>query len=232
MGRTLRVRHVILFVPLVVVLIVLGAWTAVADHVEPSLWAGNPTCGNFGSGWTELKVEPVKDGQYSKGALTVTVAVDEAAQTFDWSSNIGVDAVFAKGGPMGNLYTYSPEETEDTGLHAPHNENSGTWYGLSHISFCFDTEGSPSPSPSVSPSETVTPTVTPSDTPTPTPTQSTPGVTVSPTTFTNSPSPSVLGTKVLGNTGADVRNLIIVAVALIGLGVIAYTAARRSTKND
>lgn len=232
MGRTPRVRHVALFVPLVVVLIVLGAWTASATHVEPALWAGNPTCGNFGSGWTELKVEPVADGQYSKGALTVTVAVNEGDQTFDWTSNIGVDAVFAKGGPMGNLYSYDPESTGDTGLHAPFNDNSGSWYGLSHISFCFDADGSPTPSPSVSPTETTTPTPTetPSGSPTPTPTESTPGVTVSPTTVTTSP--SVLGTKILGNTGADVRGMIVVAAALIALGVLAFAASRRTANTD
>ena len=43
-----------------------------------------------------------------------------AGQTFDWTSNIGVDAVFVKGGPVGgNLYVYDPEATADTGLHAP-----------------------------------------------------------------------------------------------------------------
>lgn len=214
------------FVALVLGIVVAGTLTALADHVEPVFKDGNPSCKDFNNAWTELKMEPVADGQKTDGTLTVTVTVDEDAKTFDWSSNIGVDAVFAKGGPNGNLYTYDPpaEATSDSGLHAPLNGESpeeGDFYGLSHISFCYDVESpSPSPSPSDTPSET------PSESPTPTP--STPGVTVSPTTVTTSP--SVLGTKVLGNTGADVRNLILLGLLLAGLGIIAYTVASRAEK--
>ncbi len=220
-------------------LVMFGAWSAFADHVEPTFEADNPSCEDFDESWSEKKVEPVADGEYTDGTLTVTIEVDEDAKTIDWSSNIGVDAVFVKGGPNGNLYTYDPpaEATNDSGLHAPLNDSSpeeGDFYGLSHISFCYDVEGSPSPSPSVSPSETPTetptqtPTETPSDSPTPTPSETTPGVTVSPTATV---APSVLGTKTtLGNTGADVRNLILLGVMLVGLGALAYTVARRTQK--
>ena len=225
-GTLSRSSSVIGLAALVLCLIVLGAWAASADHVEPTFHADNPTCKNFNGSWTELKVEPVADGEYTNGTLTVTVAVDEDAKTFDWTSNIGVDAVFVKGGDNGNLYTYDPpaEETSDTGLHAPLNDSSpleGDFYGLSHISFCYDvTSPSPSPSPSETPTE--------SPTPTPTPTESTPGASVLPTTVQTSP--SVLGTKVIANTGADVRDLILLALALILVGVVAFVTASRSAK--
>jgi hypothetical protein len=108
-------------------------------HVEPVFVADNPTCSDLVPGTFELKVEPVSDGTFSDGTLTVTVDVRDTndGQVFDWTSNIGVDAVFAKGGPNGNLYLYDPEATSDTGLHAPAND-SGQWAGLSHISFCYD----------------------------------------------------------------------------------------------
>jgi LPXTG-motif cell wall-anchored protein len=106
----------------------------------------NATCGQLapeGANWTELKVEPVVDGTFTDGTLTVTIEVtgftdDDEPQVFDWTSNIGVDAVFVKGGPGGLLYIYDPESTGDTGLHAPVNPNNGKFFGLSHVSFCYD----------------------------------------------------------------------------------------------
>ena len=103
---------------------------------------GNPTCGELapeGVEWIEFKVEPVEDGTYTEGPLTVTITVDdtEDGPTVDWTSNIGVDGVFVKGGPNGNLYTYD-ESLGDEGLHAPVNPANGDYYGLSHISFCYD----------------------------------------------------------------------------------------------
>jgi LPXTG-motif cell wall-anchored protein len=122
-----------------------GAGAAVgrpSTHVVPTEVPGNATCP---AGLTELKVgnggAPV-DGTFTDGTLEVTIDVRDTpeGQVFDWKSNIGVDVVIAKGGEGGsNVYTYDPEETEDTGLHAPVNP-SGMFAGLSHISFCYDVE--------------------------------------------------------------------------------------------
>jgi LPXTG-motif cell wall-anchored protein len=110
-----------------------------------SVVPGNPTCGDLapqGASWTELKVEPVEDGTFDDGVLVVTIDVTDTAdgQVVNWTSNIGVDAVFVKGGPNGTLYLYDPpaESTGDTGLHAPVNPNNDKFFGLSHISFCYD----------------------------------------------------------------------------------------------
>jgi uncharacterized repeat protein (TIGR01451 family) len=114
---------------------------ALATHVPPVQVEGNPKCGELSDAEFELKVEPVADGTFSDGTLTVTIDVRDTAagQVFDFTSNIGVSAVLAKGGTEGgNLYTYSPPATSDTGLHAPANQNSTTWANLSHISFCYD----------------------------------------------------------------------------------------------
>src|SRR5688572_15276798 len=151
-----------------------------ASHVEPILVPGNPTCP---PGTIELKVEPVADGTYSDGTLTVTIDVRDTAegQVFDFTANIGVDAVIAKGGPDGNLYLYNPEVTSDTGLRAPLNPANNQFFGLSHISFCYDVEpptntptetltNTPTNTPTDTPTSTDTPTNTPTDTPTNTPT--------------------------------------------------------------
>jgi uncharacterized repeat protein (TIGR01451 family) len=115
---------------------------ALATHVEPELQLANPPCP---AGTTELKVEPVVAGQYTDGTLIVNVALVTLAggPGFNWTSNIGLDAVIAKGGPNGNVYLYNPEATADTGLHAPVNPNNNQFFGLSHISFCYDKDVTP-----------------------------------------------------------------------------------------
>lgn len=136
------------------------AATAFGTHVAPTLVSGNPSCP---AGTTTLKVEPVADGTFSDGTLTVTIDVRDTAggQVFDWTSNIGVDAVIAKGGPNGNVYTYNPEATGDTGLHAPTGP-SGKFAGLSHISFCYDAD-QPPPTTTIPPSTTTDPKTTTTD---------------------------------------------------------------------
>lgn len=89
---------------------------------------------------TELKIDPGNvSGEYTDGTLTVNITVysTSAGQFVDWTSNIGVDSVVVKGGPSANRYTYNPEATADTGLHAPANA-SKKFAGISHISFCYD----------------------------------------------------------------------------------------------
>ena len=114
-------------------------------------------------GTTTLKVEPVADGTFTDGTLTVTIDVRDTAagQVFDWTSNIGVDRVIAKGGNTANIYTYDPpaESTGDTGLHAPANA-SGKFAGLSHISFCYDAGEPPTTTPTTAPTTTTESTTT------------------------------------------------------------------------
>jgi LPXTG-motif cell wall-anchored protein len=125
-----------------------GATDAQTDATtSSSLVAGNATCSELapaGASWTEFKVEPVASGTFPDGPLTVTIDVTETddGPVFDWTSNIGVDAVFVKGGPGGLLYVYDPpaESTGDTGLHAPVNPDNDKFFGLSHLSFCYDVD--------------------------------------------------------------------------------------------
>jgi hypothetical protein len=156
-----------------------GAQAATTSTVIP----GNPTCA---AGLTELKVEPVADGTFSDGTLTVTVDVRDTpdGQVFDWTSNIGVDQVIAKGGPAGIVYTYDPEATGDTGLHAPENR-SGNFAGLSHISFCYDVEAPTTTSTTTTTTAPTTTTTAPT-TSTTTPTTA-PPTTTPPTSTTTKP---------------------------------------------
>jgi Prealbumin-like fold domain len=106
---------------------------------------GNQNCANFfppTSGIQELRVEPVADGTYSNGTLTVTIDVRNtgAGQVFDiTSANIGISAVAVKGGNDTNRYLFDPPKTAPPlikDLHAPVGSN-GRFSGLSHISFCY-----------------------------------------------------------------------------------------------
>ena len=125
------------------VLLAVSAVPASASHVQPELliFNGNRTCSQLagpGQTWIELKVDPNADGVYSDGVLTVTISNTTNDKTFDWTSNIGLDAVLVKAGSTGSyLYRYDPpsEATSDTNLTSPGAANQN---GISHISFCYD----------------------------------------------------------------------------------------------
>ncbi len=109
----------------------------------------NLECGAFeaeGQSWTTLKVDPNPDGagpfNYTDGTLAVTITNATGDKSFDWSSNIGVDAVYVKAGAGGsNLHRYDPpsESMGDTRLASPGQSGNG----ISHISFCYDGNDTP-----------------------------------------------------------------------------------------
>jgi uncharacterized repeat protein (TIGR01451 family) len=109
-------------------------------NVQPTLVAGNPTCQTLTQSGNEFKIEGgLGNGVFDDpdSELVVTISgFNDPAGFFDWSSNVGIDAVFVKGGPGGDLYEYNGA-TADTDLHPPFNGNTGMPYGISHISFCW-----------------------------------------------------------------------------------------------
>jgi hypothetical protein len=226
-----------------------AAFTA-ADDPEPG-HSGERRCTDFNASWSELEVDPVDDGNgtYSDGTLTVTVDFSQDTQLLDWTSNIGVDAVWMKGSvDAGSLYSYDPEATSGTGLHTPPKPGTDHFWSLNHALFCYDVESStptPTPSPSVSPTETVSPTPTPTPTGTTTPT---PTPTVLPTETqspTPTPSASVLPTETvrptpdasvtvegrkLGRTGADVMRWMLVGAMLLAIGILTVVVIGRTER--
>lgn len=109
------------------------------DQVVENDVPGNPTCASLGLTELQHKVEPPQSGTWSIDPKN-TITVVKKGLTFDWSATIGIDAVIVKGGPTARVYAYDPEEVEGFGLHAPVNPKNGQYYGLSHISFCYDYE--------------------------------------------------------------------------------------------
>ena len=89
--------------------------------------------------WIGLKQDPPGDGVKTDGTLSVTISNFDG-KSFDWSSNIGVDAVYVKAGSAGSyLYIYEPpaESTGDTGLTTP---GEGETNQIGFIAFCYDLE--------------------------------------------------------------------------------------------
>jgi len=116
--------------------------TPISDNgVVPIFREDNPSCTSLGYD-LEFKIEPPDAGTYPVGSIgDITVTRD--GEFFDWSSEFGIDAVIAKGGPNANSYVYDPPEESfgDSGLAAPSDCGTGTQQcGLSHISFCYDME--------------------------------------------------------------------------------------------
>ena len=116
-----------------------AASAAVGPDVEPVPISGasNNTCTEFavshggGQTWLEVKFDPPNDGTQSG------ITIVRNGNTFDWTSTIGIDAVYVKSGSEGsNLYVYaatadSAESFGDDGL--------TSIQAISHISFCYDT---------------------------------------------------------------------------------------------
>ena len=185
----------------------------VGPDVVPTVIDGNPTCGSLGFN-NESKVEPVTSGLKDFGDFEVTLTVHDTAAgpTFDFTSNIAVDAVFVKGGSNGNLYDYSGSPvTTDDGLHSPVNPSNDLYFGLSHISFCW-TPAEESVPQSVEESES--------------PEGSVGG-------GTGTPDPSVPDTAMsLPGFGGPLATLIFGAILVASLGTLAYANVRSAKQRQ
>ncbi|HEX2622190.1 MAG TPA: hypothetical protein VHL11_18660 [Phototrophicaceae bacterium] len=180
--------------------------------VPPVVVAGNPKCADLFPGTTELKIDPPVGGIASDGTLTVNV-INLTDTTFDFTANIGVDAVIVKGGPNSNVYTYIPETLGDTGMITATNPNNDKPYSISHISFCYDVEAvtatstptatSTSTNTDVPPTATDTPTDTPTDLPTATATDTATDTPTDLPTATATDTPTDLPTATATDTATD-----------------------------
>jgi uncharacterized repeat protein (TIGR01451 family) len=120
---------------------------ASGDGVQPVLKGGNPSCLDVmaaGDFLFERKQDPPRDAtiQLSFDGLsgTLVVSVNDTNQTFGYrlTGDFVAAGVIVKGGSNANFYDYRPAgNAADTRLHAPVNPANGTFYGLSHISFCL-----------------------------------------------------------------------------------------------
>jgi hypothetical protein len=139
---TTRKRTNIYLFAVLLLFTTIGGVAATASDVDPVYLPDNPSCSDVGYDYG-FKVDPPNSGTYAFPLTTYGVTISTADGVyFDWTSELGVDAVIVKGGPDANLYIYDPptESFGDTGLHSPINPNNQMPYGLSHIEFCYDFE--------------------------------------------------------------------------------------------
>ncbi len=102
---------------------------------------GNPSCADLGYGDYELKIEPGPfDGSFAFDPFFSVELSSADGVSFDWNSELGVDAVIVKGGPTAQVWVYEDEASGGLGFTPPINDNTGLPYAISHISFCYDYE--------------------------------------------------------------------------------------------
>jgi hypothetical protein len=120
-----------------------GGAPSSTQNIDPTIVSGNTSCTALGYAYGyKIDNAPFYRTNVGDGAIRVTTT-GSGGQYFDWTSNIGVDAVIVKGGPNSDAFVYDPgkgEVTLDTGLHAPTNPNGSGPFGISHIEFCYDLE--------------------------------------------------------------------------------------------
>ncbi|MCC6792072.1 MAG: hypothetical protein IT336_10310, partial [Thermomicrobiales bacterium] len=142
------------------------------------LYTGNPTCATlgsaFGEDWSQYKIEGsnLKNGTTNAGSFSVTLS-SYTATTTNWATNKFMRAVFVKAGNGGRLYVFPAGSKGPNGeaVFGPINPTNDTPYGISHLSFCYDTANMNSgETPTATPkpgSTTVPATATPTKTATP-----------------------------------------------------------------
>ena len=119
------------------------AGAATASHTvtanDHNTILGNPKCPG-GMAYT-LKIEAEDLGVGTYGAIQIT---GYDGKYVSWAIAPGyvdtydANLVIVKGGPNAEIYQYDTWDDYDNGLTAPMNPNSGKWYGISHVQFCFD----------------------------------------------------------------------------------------------
>jgi uncharacterized repeat protein (TIGR01451 family) len=112
---------------------------ASADGVEPVIVDTRSSSADCGSLGFAHGIPISGNGQASSGDLTITVTGYNSPTGFaDWSSNLPIQGVYAKGGPSGgNLFNYPTGDTGDQDLHTPRKATGG-YYALSHLAFCWN----------------------------------------------------------------------------------------------
>lgn len=118
--------------------------------IQPVVVADHPDCGDVGLGFG-FEISGSADGKYTltadDGELTggatrdagssVTIS-NRGGNLFDWDSTLAVDAVIVRAGRHANVFSYSPEATRDTALHAPLDPGDGTPSRVRHVELCYD----------------------------------------------------------------------------------------------
>jgi hypothetical protein len=222
--------------------VVGGLTSAAAAHegTEPDKTTENLSCAELAEEvgtdeeWVEFKHEGffADEGEYDlvlsdrgtpdddsdDAVVTITVT---GPKNFNWASNVGIDAVFVKGGTAHGSYIYYYEGNELTSdvdyTVPPYGEEQNS---ISHITFCWDDEEPPptSSSSSLPPDSTTTSEATTSTTEAPSSTSSSVAPTTEAPTTSEAPSTTVSSGGGLPVTGSNTGLLVAVGGGLLLAG--------------
>lgn len=249
---------VISTIALVVVLAFLFGGRASATHVEPEEVRGSPSCSDYTNGGTEFIVTGSEwlhdddNGRYTDGTFVVDLVFypTDPGWLFDWSANLDVDVVVAKGGSNASVYVFDPALSSHTGLHGPFNDTDGRWYLANYISFCYQMPPATTTTAEVKPTTATTqpsvedtttlattttkpaevlPTVVTTSVPESTTTKP---AEVTPTEASTTSTPEVLGTEVLPFTGMSSGTIWLLGLSLLAAGSAAVFSSRRSRQSE
>lgn len=246
-GRAGRWSRGMLGLLTLALLLLLLAGTASAALVEPEVVRGSPTCGDYSANGTEFNIfgnerfQVEDSGLYTDGTLQVNVIFYDTpeGQEFDWSANLDIDVIVAKGGSLASIYRYDPPVKSDESLHSPFNDTRSLWYPSTYISFCYNasvkpvsgtttTLGAPTTQPSIAttqPSMATTTTEAPGVLPTV-------ATTIKSAVVTTSIPTEVKGTEILPYTGMSDDTLWVLGLGLLAAGATAVWSARGSRRDD
>jgi len=235
----------------------VGAGTANAhEGTEPVPIEGNLDCADLAElleledvEWEEDKIEPFPD---ANGSYDYTLSdrgtpddeSDDAVFTlevfdrkrFNWTSNVGIDAIVSKGGDGagGSYYYYfdGEELTEDVDYTVP---PWGQWdrNSISHVTICWDDEDAPETTTTTSttmPEETTTTTAPPTTDTTAPPSSDTTATTVAPSSTVTTAAPTTTTTvgEELPETGSNsTMMLVALGAALLAVGAGLVFGTRR-----
>jgi hypothetical protein len=241
----------------------VGAFTVVAglaqpagaheSEVEPEPVDNGLSCPELAEAfgvdqmWEEFKIDDVANDDFTEtytiddrgtedegDDATVTITV-KAGKTFEWESNIGIDAVYVQGRDDDHgayFYLYAPEADSEE-MFSDVDLGTPPWHHwdknkIKSISFCFDedhgapTTSSTTTSTTEAPSTTST-TEAPSTTSTTEAPSSTTSSSVSPTTqtpSTNLSPPSTAPDRSLPITGSSTGPMVIAGLGLLLAGAL------------
>ena len=125
---------------------------------------GNVTCGGVGVFQLKIEAEDINvgetygwfggffgvieitayDGKHISWKITEAFDGDGEGDVLGAGEGVDANLVLVKGGPNTMGYSYDTLDDWDTRLTAPRNPNGAQpkYYGISHISFCFDPKAS------------------------------------------------------------------------------------------
>ncbi|MDI9644254.1 MAG: SdrD B-like domain-containing protein [Candidatus Verstraetearchaeota archaeon] len=142
-------------------LFTVSVFAASVDPIEVKDWKSGNACTECEAASTytqntynrSYKIDHWPTGDFVRtvafnDGYTITFKIKNNDGTyFDWEASDYIGCVIVKGGTAANIYSYDPPVNSDTKLSPPINPNNNKPYGVSHVTFCWNSSAPPEPPP-------------------------------------------------------------------------------------